>query len=100
MIWLSGILSNAGKEEDRMNPYFAPILEENLQNQPDTLVITAEYDPLRDEGEAYGRKLEAAGNRVEIYRIKNALHGFFALGIKSNHVHTSGKRDSEKRKII
>ena len=35
-----------------MNPYFAPILEENLQNQPDTLVITAEYDPLRDEGEA------------------------------------------------
>lgn len=79
----------AGKEEDRMNPYFAPILEENLQNQPDTLVITAEYDPLRDEGEAYGRKLEAAGNRIEIYRIKNALHGFFALGIKSNHVQES-----------
>lgn len=77
------------REEDKLNPYVAPILSKNLKNQPDTLIITAQYDPLRDEGEAYGRKLEAAGNRVEIYRIKNALHGFFALGIKSNHVQES-----------
>lgn len=79
----------ARNEEDRKNPYLAPILAENLENQPDTLVITAEYDPLRDEGEAYGKKLEEAGNRVEIHRIANALHGFFALGIKSVHVQES-----------
>ena len=79
----------ARNEEDRKNPYLAPILAENLENQPDTLVITAEYDPLRDEGEAYGKKLEEAGNRVEIHRIANARHGFFALGIKSVHVQES-----------
>ena len=38
--------------EDRKNPYFAPILEKDLRNMPDTLILTAEFDPLRDEGEA------------------------------------------------
>ena len=79
----------AGSEADRENPYFAPILAENLKNQPDTLVLTAEFDPLRDEGEAYGRRLQEAGNRVEIHRIKDALHGFFALAIKHLHVQES-----------
>ena len=63
-------------EEDRQNPYFAPILEPDLSGQPRTLILTAEFDPLRDEGEAYGRKLLEAGNEVEIHRIKDALHGF------------------------
>ena len=76
-------------EEDRQNPYFAPILEPDLSGQPRTLILTAEFDPLRDEGEAYGRKLLEAGNEVEIHRIKDALHGFFALGIKYYHVQES-----------
>ena len=75
--------------EDRQNPYFAPILEKNLRNLPETLILTAEYDPLRDEGEVYGRKLQAAGNHVEVYRIHGAFHGFFALGIKFLHVQES-----------
>lgn len=66
---------------DYKNPYFAPILAEDFSNQPDTLVVSAEYDPLRDEGEAYGRRLADAGNRVRVCRINDALHGFFALGI-------------------
>ena len=64
---------------DRLNPYFAPYLAEDLSRQPDTLILTAQYDPLRDEGEAYGRRLQEAGNRVEIHRIADALHGFFSL---------------------
>lgn len=79
----------ARSEADKKNPYFAPILEENLSGQPETLVLTAEYDPLRDEGEAYGKRLQEAGNKVEIYRIKDALHGYFALGIKYYHVQES-----------
>ena len=67
------------KEEDMYSPYFAPLLSNDLSMQPKTLVITAEYDPLRDEGEEYGKRLREAGNYVEIYRIKDALHGFFAL---------------------
>ena len=66
-------------EEDFNNPYFAPLLSTDLSNQPNTLIITAEYDPLRDEGEEYGKKLRAANNLVDIYRIKDSLHGFFAL---------------------
>ena len=76
-------------KEDRQNPYFAPILEKNLRNLPETLLLTAEYDPLRDEGEAYAKKLEEAGNHVELHRIHGAFHGFFALGIKFLHVQES-----------
>ena len=75
--------------EDRRNPYFAPILEKNLRNMPDTLILTAEFDPLRDEGEAFGEKLREAGNRVEVHRIAGAFHGYFALGIKFLHVQES-----------
>lgn len=66
-------------KNDLRNPYFAPLLAEDLTNQPKTLIITAEYCPLRDEGEAYGKRLREAGNYTEIYRIKDGLHGFFAL---------------------
>ena len=69
----------AACEEDMQNPYFAPILAKDLSDQPDTMIITAEFDPLRDEGEDYGRKLKQAGNNVKIYRMKNTLHGFISL---------------------
>ena len=75
--------------EDRKNPYFAPILEKDLRNMPDTLILTAEFDPLRDEGEAFGECLKAAGNHVEVHRIAGAFHGYFALGIKFLHVQES-----------
>lgn len=70
-------------EEDRVNPYFAPLLAEDLSNQPQTLIITAQYDPLRDEGEAYGMRLREYGNSVEIHRIQDALHGFFSFPLNS-----------------
>lgn len=71
-----------GKEEDKQSPYFAPLLAKDLSNQPNTFIITAQYDPLRDEGEEYGKRLREAGNQVEVYRFEDALHGFFALPIK------------------
>jgi acetyl esterase/lipase len=64
---------------DLQDPYFAPILAPDLSHQPDTLVITAEKCPLRDEGEAYARKLARAGNRVRAVRAKKAVHGYFVL---------------------
>lgn len=67
------------KDEDIHSPYFSPLLAEDLTNQPDTLIITAEFCPLRDEGEYYGKKLRDAGNHVDIFRMKDALHGFFTL---------------------
>lgn len=73
-------------EEDRQSPYFAPLLAGDLSRQPRTLIITAEFDPLRDEGEAYGEKLREAGNEVTVYRMKDALHGFFMLEPRYIHV--------------
>lgn len=81
----------AGTPDDRNNPYFAPILAEDLSNQPRTLIITAEFDPLRDEGEAFGQRLADAGNDTRIHRLSDALHGFFALGIHYLHVEESFK---------
>lgn len=66
-------------DEDLKNPYLAPLLAKDLSGQPKTLVVTAEYDPLRDEGEEYGKQLIEQGNTVQIYRVLDALHGFFSL---------------------
>ena len=62
--------------EKRKNPLIAPLMAEDLSGQPDTLVITSEFDPLRDEGEAYGQALKEAGNQVEIHRLLDTVHGF------------------------
>lgn len=65
--------------EDEKSPYYAPVLSEDLSNQPRTLVLTAQFDPLRDEGELYGKRLQEAGNDVTILRVPDALHGYFSL---------------------
>src|SRR5690606_22610697 len=62
--------------EIRQSAYISPLMAFDLSRQPDTLIITAEFDPLRDEGEAYGEKLQSAGNHVVIHRIKETVHGF------------------------
>ncbi|MEZ5086762.1 MAG: alpha/beta hydrolase fold domain-containing protein [Tessaracoccus sp.] len=65
--------------EQRRDRLVAPLMATDLSRQPDTLLITAELDLLRDEGEAYGQALEAAGNTVQIHRVAGALHGFITL---------------------
>ena len=78
-------------ERDRVNPYVAPMVSKDLSNQPKTLIITAEYDPLRDEGEAYAKRLSEFGNNVMTYRMKDAVHGFLSLPKISEHVITCYK---------
>lgn len=63
--------------EDLLNPYFAPLLAPDLSGQPRTLVISAEYCPLRDEGEVYAGRLELEGSSAHCYRVLNAVHGYF-----------------------
>lgn len=65
--------------EDRKSNYASPLLSKNFKGLPDTLIITAEFDPLRDESEAYGNKLKDAGVDVISTRYKGVSHGFVSM---------------------
>lgn len=60
----------------RTDPRASPILAENLSALPPTLLVTCENDPLRDEGEAYGRRLREAGIAVDHHRYDGMVHAF------------------------
>jgi acetyl esterase len=71
----------APDSKTRDNPYVSPLRASaaELKGLPPALVITAENDPLRDEGEAYARKMKNAGVSVDAVRYNGTIHDFVAL---------------------
>lgn len=65
---------------DLEDPHVSPLLADDLSHLPPALILTAEYDPLRDEGQAYADRLRAGGNEVISACYPRMPHGFISLG--------------------
>ena len=87
MNWFKGLyLQDPALER---SPYYAPAHATDLTGLPPALIVTAEFDPLRDEGSFYADRLRAAGVPVEYECVPGTIHGFlmfFALMPKANRM--------------
>jgi acetyl esterase len=67
-------------DQDPKDPYVFPARATDLSNLPDAVVITAGFDPLRDEGTQYAERLAAAGSKVTHLHNPSMIHGFMWMG--------------------
>jgi acetyl esterase len=77
MVWFWNHYLN--DEAEAANPYACPLRAASLTGLPSALVITAEFDPLRDEGEMYAARLREAGVPAALVRSDGMIHGFFSM---------------------
>jgi acetyl esterase len=80
MAWFYHHYLPAGQQH---HPDASPLLADDLGGLPPILVVTAEFDPLRDEGRAYAARLIEAGNDVSFREIGGAIHGIWVMNGKT-----------------
>ncbi|WP_372809502.1 alpha/beta hydrolase [Litorivivens sp.] len=79
MIWFWDTYLGRSEKEAFVDPRATPLRRDDLGGQPVTLLITAELDPLRDEGRAYVEKLQAASVAVSHAEYEGCQHGFIGI---------------------
>lgn len=87
MDWFYG--HYAGAWDDAKDARLSPLHGADLSGLPPAVIVTAEYDPLRDEGEAYGQALRAGGVPADVQRYDGMIHGFFDMGAISPAAQTA-----------
>lgn len=75
--WFNALYIN--DESDRLNPLGSPILASSLEGLPPALIIVAEYDPLRSDGERYAQRLRDAGVAVRLSYYQGMMHSFLTV---------------------
>ena len=70
------VAAYVGEDGDPKDPLISPLRAEDLSGLPPALILTAQFDPLRDDAERYGARLREAGVAAEIKRFDGAVHGF------------------------
>lgn len=78
-----------GDPKDARDWRCSPLLAPDLSRLPPALIITAGYDPLRDEGKAYAGRLAASGVSVAYTCYEGTIHGFITMGAVLNHAQTA-----------